>query len=190
MFIRPLFLLSLVAILFFGTSISPAQAQTAAAVPAQTSAQAPVSTLDCPICEVDLRTYQGPLSMGEVEGLLRALNDEYHAWAVYSQVISEFGAVRPFTKINTAEATHINALVALFKRYGLPVPTNPWLGVDPGVATVQQACVLGASAEVDNVALYNNLLSSTARTDILTVYRSLQRASQAQHLPAFTRCAR
>lgn len=37
-----------------------------------------------------------------------ALDDEYHAWAIYDQVIAEFGEARPFITICQAEARHIH----------------------------------------------------------------------------------
>ena len=40
----------------------------------------------------------------ERQALREALDDEYHAWATYDQVIADFGAVRPF--INTQVLRH------------------------------------------------------------------------------------
>lgn len=145
----------------------------------------------CPICDTfDLAAYEGPLADAEVIGLLRALNDEYHAWAVYGQVIADHGAVRPFTNIQRSEARHIERLLPLFEAYDvLPIPENHWPGQVPSFASVTAACAAGVEAEVVNVILYDALYASTAREDIVTVYRDLQRASQENHLPAFQRCA-
>jgi hypothetical protein len=41
----------------------------------------------------------GGLSQSEIEALGLALNDEYKAWAVHDQVISDLGAILPFTNI-------------------------------------------------------------------------------------------
>lgn len=41
----------------------------------------------------------GGLSHSEIEALGLALNDEYKAWAVHDQVISDLGAIVPFTNI-------------------------------------------------------------------------------------------
>jgi hypothetical protein len=43
-------------------------------------------------------------------------------------------------------------------------------------------------AEVDNADLYQRIMASTERPDILDVFRHLQDASQHRHLPAFRRC--
>ena len=157
----------------------------------QASADAQPELPDCPICDAfDVAAYSGPLAEAEVIGLLRALNDEYHAWAVYDQVIADQGAVKPFTNILGAEAQHIQRLVPLFEAFAvLPVPDNPWPGQVPSFPSLLTACLAGVEAEQVNVVLYDWLLTSTEREDILTVYRDLQRVSQEKHLPAFERCA-
>ena len=125
----------------------------------------------------------------EAQALLEALDDEYKAHTTYDQVIHDFGPVRPFINIVEAEARHIAALVTLFERYGLPVPPNPWRGKAPRYQSVDAACVAAVQAEIDNAALYDRLLASTRRPDILAVLQALRSASQDRHLPAFQRCA-
>ena len=125
----------------------------------------------------------------EIRALDEALDDEHRAWATYDQVIRDFGAVRPFVNIRQAEANHIAALHALFARYGLAVPENPWPGKVARYASLQEACAAGVAAEIENAGLYERLLASTQRPDIVAVFRNLQEASQARHLPAFRRCA-
>ncbi len=186
---QSLILFTLSAVLVFGSMAMPTQAQSPASIDGPNIGQTPIDSLDCPICNVNLSTYLGPLTTLEVQGLLKALNDEYHAWAVYDEVISDFGSVRPFTNVKSSETSHISALITLFKRYSLAVPTNPWLNTTLNLATVQQACALGVDAEIANVALYDNLFATTTRSDILSVYQSLRDASQNQHLTSFTRCA-
>lgn len=129
------------------------------------------------------------LSENEIAALHAALDDEYQAWATYDQVIRDFGAVRPFSNIRDAEARHIDALAGLFERYGVPVPTNPWPGRVKRYPTLHEACVAAVDAEIANAALYERLLASTTRADILAVFGNLQEASQQRHLRAFRRCA-
>lgn len=159
---------------------TPAAAQTA--TPAN-------DAVDCLVCDVDLSGYTGPLTEAEIQGLLLALNDEYHAAAVYSQVIRDFGNVRPFTNILRAENNHIAAVRRMLERYDVPVPTNPWLGNAPSFASVTEACRVGVEAELLNRDLYTVLFDSTDRVDIERMYSALQRASETKHLPAFERCA-
>ena len=131
----------------------------------------------------------GELSESEVEALLMALNDEYKAWSVYDQVIADLDAARPFTSIQKAEENHIAALVELFDRYGLDVPTNEWPGDVATFDSLGDACETGVQAEVDNAALYDELFSMVDNPDIIQVFTSLQQASLIKHLPAFERCA-
>ncbi|MBX0329832.1 DUF2202 domain-containing protein [Oscillochloris sp. ZM17-4] len=144
----------------------------------------------CLICETDMSQYSGPLSADEINGLLLALNDEYHAWAVYDQVISDFGDVRPFASIIESEAGHISSLETLFNVYGLPLPAeNPWVGQAPSFTSVSEACAAGVDAEIVNADLYTRLFVSTDRADIVRVYEQLQAASLDKHLTAFQRCS-
>jgi hypothetical protein len=133
--------------------------------------------------------HMNTLTASEIDALHEALDDEYRAWATYDQVIADFGEVRPFSNIRDAEARHIEALRSLYARYGLAVPENPWPGKVTCYASLQEACAAGVAAEIENGALYERLLASTRRPDILAVFRNLQEASQARHLPAFQRCA-
>ncbi len=129
------------------------------------------------------------LSPEAAAALREALDDEQKAWAIYNQVLRDFGEVAPFVHIREAEARHQQALEALFRLHGLPVPENPWPGRVPRYASLEEACLAGVQAEVDNVTLYDRLLASTSRPEILAVYRNLQEASQQRHLEAFRRCA-
>jgi len=97
--------------------------------------------------------------------------------------------VRPFTNIRDAEARHIGALRSLFERYGLPMPPNPWIGRTPHFADTHAAYEAGVEAESANADLYDRLMRSTTRKDILAVFARLRRASQERHLPAFRRGA-
>ena len=126
----------------------------------------------------------------EIRVLHEALDDEYQAWASYDQVVADFGEVWPFINTRQAEARHIEALLGLFARYALPVPANPWPGKVERYASPQAACEAGVTAEVANGEMYERLLAQTQRTDIFTVLRHLQEASQQRHLAAFQRCAR
>lgn len=129
------------------------------------------------------------LSPLEVAHLSAALDDEYQARATYAQVIADFGDVRPFSNIVEAEDRHAQALIAIFERYGVPVPDDTWPGRVPRYGSLREACEAGVAAEIANAGLYDQLLSGTDRSDIREVYENLREASQERHLPAFQRCA-
>jgi hypothetical protein len=135
------------------------------------------------------KTDMAKLNDTEQQALRDALDDEYRAWATYDQVIRDFGAERPFINIRDAEARHIEALRTLFQRYDLEIPDNTWPGRAPHFASTREACEAGIEAELANAALYERLMQSTNKQDILTVFGNLQRASRERHLPAFRRCA-
>jgi len=128
------------------------------------------------------------LTPAEAQALHEALDDEYHSWTTYDQVIADFGEVRPFTNIRDAQARHIDALTALFERYGLPLPVNTWHGRAPRYASVQAACEAAVAADIANGQMYDRLITTTQRSDIVGVLRNLQAASQQRHPPAFQRC--
>jgi len=125
----------------------------------------------------------------EIRALNEALDDEYHSWATYDQVIADFGKVQPFSNIREAEAHHIESLRTLFVRYELPMPKNSWPGKVERYASLQAACKAAVAAEIANGAMYDRLLIATQRPDIIKVLHNLQKASEERHLPAFQRCA-
>lgn len=132
----------------------------------------------------------GELPADVIAALNAGLQDEYHAYAVYQAVIDQFGAVRPFTSIQAAEASHIDALAFLFERYGLAVPDAAPLTDVPVFASVTDACATGAAAEIANFALYDSWIATTqAYPDIAQIFQALRDASEFNHLPAFERCA-
>lgn len=141
----------------------------------------------CTIC--DTAGYSGPLELGEAQGLLLALNDEYHAEAMYQQVLDDYGeATRPFSNVIVAEQHHQTSLLDLFAGYELTVPDNPWPGTIEPLAALSDACTVAVEAEIVNATLYEFLYSTTERTDVIAVYERLQAASNDKHLPAFERC--
>lgn len=128
------------------------------------------------------------LTEEEIQVLIEALDDEYMAYATYAQVIEDFGPIRPFINICEAEGRHINALLALFERYGLPIPDNTWPGRIDRYASPDAACKAGVEAEIANGEMYERLIRNVQKSDIVTVLKNLQEASQLRHLPAFQRC--
>ncbi|MEO1509132.1 MAG: DUF2202 domain-containing protein [Cyanobacteria bacterium J06633_23] len=121
--------------------------------------------------------------------LVEAINDEYKARATYRLVIEKFGEVRPFINIVDAESRHIDALLPLFDKYGIPVPEDDWAARIEAPESVREACKVGVEAEIENGEMYDRLLKlSEGYSDIQHVLQQLQRASIENHLPAFQRC--
>ncbi len=134
-----------------------------------------------------------PASVSELPNDVIALmidgwTDEQHAYAVYSAVIDQFGAVRPFTNIQRSESQHIDAWETLFARYGIAAPEFPTFDL-PSFASVSEACTVGAAAEVANFDLYNSMMTAfEPYPDLLYVTQALHDASEFSHLPAFENC--
>ncbi len=124
------------------------------------------------------------------DALIEALDDEYKAHATYRYVINTFGPIRPFINIANAETRHIQALIPLFHKYGVPLPPDNWYLRITKPESIEEACRTGVIAEIENVEMYNRLLKTTVGyPDIQRVMLDLQRASAEHHLPAFRRCA-
>jgi hypothetical protein len=132
----------------------------------------------------------GPLPDEVVALITAGIVDEWHAYAVYAAVIDQFGAVRPFSNIQRAEAQHAGAWATIFERYDLPLPAQPVLEELPEFASLAAACAVAAEAEIANMALYDKMMTTLADyPDMLQVATALRAASADKHLPAFERCA-
>ncbi len=130
-----------------------------------------------------------PLSATEIDALNRVLQDEYHAEAVYAQVVADFDDAVLFAHIQQAETRHAAAVERLFARYNLQLPENQWAGVDfPAFENIEAACAAGVEAESDNAGLYDWALSNTTKRDLTNVFTNLKTASLESHLPAFEAC--
>jgi hypothetical protein len=135
------------------------------------------------------------LTLDAKAALDSALQDERHAEAFYSAVITKFGEVRPFSNIINAERQHEDMLIGLYQTYGIAIPENGYATgaqVAPAAPeTLADACKIGVEAEIANRDLYDgNLLPAvSAYPDITLVLQRLRDASEDKHLPAFQRCA-
>lgn len=127
-----------------------------------------------------------PLSDEEAAGLMRAIEEEYTARALYESIIADFGNVIPFNEIASSEAAHATALIRQAEKYGLDIPV--YRGMDSSFASLEDACQAGVDAEIADAALYDELMSFTTHSDIVRVYTNLQSASLNSHLPQFEVC--
>lgn len=125
-----------------------------------------------------------------VQALDSAIDDEYKARATYEAVINELGSVRPFSMIIRAEEQHISSLKALYDKYGLDIPSDPYTNVEIA-SSKSDNCAVGVQAEIDNAALYRETLLPAVQNypDITSTFIKLMNASQDNHLPAFQKCA-
>ena len=127
-----------------------------------------------------------PLTDEEAAGLIRAIEEEYTARALYESVMADFGSVIPFAGIANSEAAHANALIRQAQKYGLDIPA--YTSMDTSFASLEEACQAGVDAEIADAALYDELMAFTTHTDLINVYTNLQSASLNSHLPEFEAC--
>ena len=129
----------------------------------------------------------GQLTQAEAAGLRTALQLERNSTAMYAQVISDLGQVQPFVNVLSAEQTHVSQIQSLFTEYAVPLPQ-----ATPDTLThytsLSTACAAAAQNEQQVISSYDQLKTTTSRSDILTIYTNLQSAARDSHLPAFQRC--
>lgn len=123
------------------------------------------------------------------EILTFAIEDEYLAQARYSAVINEFGELKPFTNIVSAESFHIEALKPLFLKYGFVIPEDKASAFITVPDTVAAAVKEGIMGEQENMRMYSIFLKSEIPLDVKAVFSALQTASE-NHLRAFKHAAR
>ncbi len=130
----------------------------------------------------------GPLTEAEAQALLRAVQEEVGAQALYEGVLDAFGDVAPFSYIARSEAQHAAVLVRMANKYGIAVPDDQAPADLPAYESLNEACQAGVQAEIADAALYDELMTVTTHPDLLRVYTNLQSASLNNHLPAFEAC--
>lgn len=121
---------------------------------------------------------------------LMSSDGEYAAVAAYSAVIARYGPVEPYVSILRAEQNHVRALTRQLQRYGVAVPTNPYLGRMPAPTNLRVAAQAWADGEVLNVKMYDDLaILATGDTQLQKVFGNLRAASLQVHLPLFREAA-
>ena len=129
-----------------------------------------------------------PAQLSLQQALSEGLDDEFRARATYQSVLDTYGPVWPFVNIRQSEQRHIDALLPLFKRYGIPVPIDRWVGQVEPPPSIAKACHDGVVGEIGNYQMYDRLLLQVTQPDVRQVFSNLRNAAAYHHLPAFQRC--
>lgn len=129
-----------------------------------------------------------PLSEAEIEGLQRAILEEYGALSLYQSVLADFGEAAPFTAVAASEQRHLDTLLKMAGKYGVEVPELVPASDLPEFPDLFAACEAARTAEIVDGALYDELMGFTSHADLIRVYTNLQKASLENHLPAFDAC--
>ena len=128
------------------------------------------------------------LATADVSPLLDvAYVDEVQAKNRYEAACSQFGNIRPFIMLRQAEERHMALLQAAFSKYGLPLPAANG-AKNPAFTSIEDACSQSITAEKDNVAMYDDLMSQTKDPYLLETFATLRSASLERHIPALQRC--
>jgi len=114
---------------------------------------------------------------------------EYAAAASYLAVLDRFGEVEPYATILEGELRHIDALTRQLDRAGIEAPDNPYIALVVAPNNLQTAAEAWAEGEIDNVALYDELLDRADDSRLVAVLGNLRRASLESHLPLFEAAA-
>lgn len=169
---------------------SDTEVATKVAVPKQTTEISKDNCIadECLLNELDYPVLE--LAPEVEEALKDGLDDEYKAYSTYQAIMDTYGNIRPFIMIARAEQRHIASLQALFDKYGIQIPENPYIDNIQVPGEIQEACQLGVEAEIENIKLYKEKLLPLVADypDITQVFTNLMNASEQKHLPAFEKC--
>jgi hypothetical protein len=122
--------------------------------------------------------------------LERSIQDEYRAETIYQGVVNDLGPLPPFLNVLTAEQRHSASIAQAFVRRGLTSPASEWsLDRVPHFSAIVAACGAAATAERDNIAMYDDMLRLSLPSDVRQVFENNRSASLVNHLPAFERCS-
>lgn len=128
-----------------------------------------------------------PLSDVEKQGLQDGILEEWGAMQTYLSISAQIGGESVFDEIAASEQRHLDTLIRQAEKYGVELPAmNEISPVEFG--SLEEACAIGAAAEIADAELYDVLMAQTERSDLLRVYTNLQRASLELHLSAFESC--
>ncbi|MGP1580605.1 MAG: ferritin-like domain-containing protein [Wolinella sp.] len=127
---------------------------------------------------------QAPQMLTQEEAVVIALDDEFKAFETYKAIALKFQVEVPFGRIAEAELRHIQALMNVANRLGIPIPPNRWGGITPP-QSLEESYQLGIKAEIENIALYDRLLPAVSDPEVRDIFYALQAASFNNHLPAF-----
>ena len=116
-----------------------------------------------------------------------AYSDEFVAYTRYKSATAQFGPVRPFSNLLSAEERHLAILEQQYTNFGFDVPT-PNLRPLRTFSSIQNACEVSIVAERKNVALYDRLLLEVTDPSVRDVFLFLRTASFERHIPALQRC--
>lgn len=117
------------------------------------------------------------------QALRIALYDGYAARAFYSKVVEVFGPRGPFADIAKSEEKRVAALSALGRRFGVPLPLDPF-PLETVLAPDWRAnCERAVVGEIDRARLYESLVAAIADPNVRRALQRLQASAMERQLP-------
>lgn len=127
---------------------------------------------------------EGKTGLSIEQMLTYAIQDEYLARAEYEAIMKEYGNIRPFTNIISAEERHIEWVGELFDAYDYSPPKDTAADHVVLPQDLKSSLETGVQAEIDNIAMYASFLEKDLPDDVRDLFERLKRASE-NHLRAF-----
>jgi len=121
------------------------------------------------------------------QGLRIALYDGYAARAFYTKMVEAFGPRAPFADIAKSEEKRTATLSALARRFGVPLPLDPF-PLETALAPDWRAnCERAVVGEIERVRLCESLLTGIAEPEVRRTFQRLQASALERHLPMLQR---
>ncbi len=112
-----------------------------------------------------------------------AVYNQFETYETYSAIIEKFGFLQPFVELKEVEARNYMLLIPLLEKYEVEVPINDWTNKIEIPKSYLEACEISVAKEIENISMYDNLISYTTEYDIKDSLYKLQANSFNNHLP-------
>ncbi len=116
------------------------------------------------------------ISPASRQAIIEAATANFKAAALYKAIASKHKDVRPFS--NWAKSDRGEELKALFPKYGVPLPADPFAGRVPAPASVADSCTAAKQTEAGLVSMYERLLRAVTESDIVAVFTDMREGSK------------
>ncbi len=114
-----------------------------------------------------------------------AVYDQFRSYETYCEMIDKHGSIEPLNEILESVQSHYSAVITVLERYEVDVPFNDWYEKVKVSDNLVECFEVGVALEIQNIAMYEELLECIEEEDIREVLYKLQAASFNCHLPKF-----
>jgi len=111
--------------------------------------------------------------------------EQFRLYETYCEMIDKHGEVEPLNEILESVQSHYGALITILERYEVEVPNNDWYEKVKVPDDLIECFEIGVAHEIQNIAMYEELLECVNEEDVREILYKLQAASYNCHLPKF-----